>query len=308
MAVRSKRVTDPLTKRVKNRIVGRYTPENAYDSSGSEHSATVSQIADHSDSNSSSHSLSYLLNRFNEEHEDESDHESDHESDSDSDSESDSAEAKTEEISSKLRDLNVDTFRNALHANVVKAVNVFRCLKPNAQILNRNVMLYLQKLGYNAAVCKTKWLSCGGLTAGNYEFIDVVRSESSDCSVRYFIDVNFAGEFDIARQTNQFRRFTEILPTVFVGKSADLKQIVKLMSDEIRWSLKSRGMLLPPWRKNRFMQNKWFGPYRRTVNYTPANISSSILVPVSQTLSAVKCSMIGFNVVDGAPLLHAATR
>ncbi|KAI3801173.1 hypothetical protein L1987_29276 [Smallanthus sonchifolius] len=302
MAVRSKCVTDPLDERVKDRIVGRDRPEFPYGSSG-----TGSQIGVDDDS---SHSLSYLVNCFDEENEkddaiydDELDGSSIQENDSDSDC--DRVEEKVEEIISTLRDLNVDRFRNVLLANVLKAMEVFRCLRPNTQILNRNVMLFLQKLGYNAAVCKTKWESCGGLTAGNYEFIDVVQSSNG---VRYFIDLNFAGEFQIARQTNQFRRFSQNLPVVFAGKSADLKVILKLMSDEIRRSVKSRGLLLPPWRKNRFMQNKWFGPYRRTASYTPGNISSSLLVPVNQMITGVKCSMIGFRVVDGAPLFNAATR
>lgn len=310
MAVRSKRVTDPLDERVKDRIVGRDRPELVYGSSGSEHSGSSSQNGDDS---SSSHSLSYLLHCFDEHREEEEKEDAvdgdeldgNRLQDNGSDSDSDRVDAKFEVILSTLRNLNVDRFRNVLLANVVKAREIFRCLRPNAQILNRNVMLFLQNLGYNAAICKTKWESCGGLTAGNYEFIDVLRS---DCGVRYFIDLNFSGEFEIARQTNQFQRFSQKLPIVFVGTSADLKMIVKFMSDEIRRSLKSRGLLLPPWRKNRFMQNKWFGPYRRTVNYTPANIFSAFPVPVSNTTSGVNCSLIGFNVVDSAPLLPAATR
>ncbi|MFS7994103.1 hypothetical protein Hanom_Chr12g01101941 [Helianthus anomalus] len=98
-----------------------------------------------------------------------------------------------------MRNLNVDRFRNVLFSNALEAMSVFRCLKSNTQILNCNVMMYLQKLGYNNAICKTKWRSCGRLTAGNYEFIDVVQSCSG---VRYFIDANFAAEFQIVRQTN----------------------------------------------------------------------------------------------------------
>ncbi|KAL4571878.1 hypothetical protein LXL04_018645 [Taraxacum kok-saghyz] len=303
MAVRSKSVTDPLDERVKDRIIGRGRPEMVYGSSGSEHSGTSSEIGDDSDS-PSDHSLSYLLHCFDEEggtedviSGDELDGGHLQVIDSDSDSDSD----RVEEIVSTLHNLNVDRFRNVLLANVVKAMEIFRSLRPNTQILNRNVIYFLQNLGYNAAICKTKWATCGGLTAGNYEYIDVVRS---DCGIRYFIDISFAGEFEIARPTSQFQRFSKQLPTVFVGKSADLKLIVKLMSDEIRRSLKSRGLLLPPWRKNRFMQNKWFGPYRRTVNCTAA----SIAIPVNQTMPAVKCNLVGFNVVDRTPLISAATR
>ncbi|KAJ9547979.1 hypothetical protein OSB04_020522 [Centaurea solstitialis] len=299
MRLRSKRVTDPLDDRVKDRIVGRDRPE--YGSSGSEHSGSGDV--------SSSSSLSYLLNCFDvKEEEDETENDVNGEDDQldgidqsqNNDSDSD-LEAKFEAIISTLLNLNLDRFQNVLQTNVLKAREAFQFLNPNSQILNRNVMLFLRNLGYNAAICKTKWNSSGGLAAGSHEFIDVLRSDS----VRYFIDLNFSGEFEIARETSQFRRFSQKLPAVFVGKSADLKTIVKSMSDEIRRSLKSRGLLLPPWRKNRFMQNKWFGPYRRTVNYTPANLLSAFPVPVK---NSVNCSLIGFNVVDSAPLLPAATR
>nr|GEX74822.1 hypothetical protein [Tanacetum cinerariifolium] len=302
MAMRSKRVTDPLTEQAKDRIVGRDKMEIVYTSSGSEHS---DQIDDSSSffSSSSCQSLSYLIHCFNEFDGDQEDQLEDvitNDQDSDS-SDSERIEAKVDEIVATLGNVNVDRFRNVLYANVTKAMQYFRCVEHNlnTQVLNRNVMLYLQKTGYNAAICKTKWPSCGGLAAGNYEFIDVVRSDT-----RYFIDLNFSGEFEIARETNEFHRLFTKLPNVFVGKSVELKVIVKLMSDEIKRSLKTKGLVLPPWRKNRFMQNKWFGPYRRTTNYS----SSGFSVLGNGMASNVTCSMIGFSVVDNAPLLHAATR
>ncbi|PWA47582.1 PDDEXK-like protein [Artemisia annua] len=305
MAMRSKRVTDPLTERAKDRIVGRDKMEIVYTSSGSEHSDQIDDSSSFS-SSSSCQSLSYLIHCFNE-FDDQEDLQEDvitNDQDSDS-SDSDRIEAKVDEIVTTLCNLDVDRFRNVLYANVAKAMQYFQCVEPklNPQVLNRNVMFYLQKIGYNAAICKTKWPSCGGLAAGNYEFIDVVQSDT-----RYFVDLNFSGEFEIARETNEFHRLFTKLPNVFIGKSDELKVIVKLMSDEIRWSLKSRGLVLPPWRKNRFMQNKWFGPYRRTTNYSSSNSASGFSVPVNGMTSNVTCSMIGFSVIDNVPLLHAATR
>ncbi|KAI3667903.1 hypothetical protein L6452_42973 [Arctium lappa] len=316
---RTKRVTDPLDDRVKDRIVGRDRREPVYFSSGSEHSAAGSGGRD-LDSSSSSPHFSNLLQCFlqqeggdeggggcNADVDDDDGKKNEYESDSDLDlnCESDRTDAIVEIVVSMLRKQNVDRFRSVLLAHVLKGMEIFHSLKPNKQILHRNMMLFLQNIGYNAAICKTKWEGCGGLTAGNYEFIDVVRSDSG---VRYYVDLNFAGEFEIARQTEHFDRLWQIVPTVFVGKSEDLKQMVKLMSDGARRSLKSRGLLLPPWRKNRFMQNKWFGPYRRTVNYTPTNMSSASVVPANSTTSAVKCRAIGFNAVTNAPLFPAATR
>ncbi|KAI3787927.1 hypothetical protein L2E82_00443 [Cichorium intybus] len=315
--VRTKRVTDPLDDRVKDRIVGRDKWEPVNVSSGSEHSAgSGGYDEDSSSSPCLSNLLPCFLHRIGEEEEgggsnanadDDGCQFNDNEIDSASvlDSESDRTDAVIEIIGSMLRNQNVDRFRVVLLAHVVKGMEIFHSLRPNKQILHRNMMLFLQNIGYNAAICKTKWESCGGLTAGNYEFIDVLRSDSG---ARYYIDLNFAGEFEIARQTTQFRRLSQHLPTVFVGKNEDLKEIVKLMSDAAKRSLKTRGLLLPPWRKNRFMQNKWFGPYRRTVNYSPINISSTSALPAISTTSPVKCRSIGFDAVSNAPLLPAATR
>ncbi|XP_076895860.1 uncharacterized protein LOC143548639 [Bidens hawaiensis] len=284
---RTKRVTDPLDDRVKDRIVGRDIPQPAYVSSGSEHSG-------HEDDDTLSELLDCFLHHAGENDGDGDGYDGEHrnpnsDDDNDSDLECDSDSDRTDVIISNLMSVfnnqNVDRFRNALLANLLTANELFQSTNPNRQIRNRNVMLYLQNNGYNAAISKTKWNTCGGLTSGNYEFIDVVRTDSG---TRYYVDLSFAGEFDIARETPHFRRLLRHIPAVFVGKSEDLKQIVKLLSDETKRSLRSRGLLLPPWRKNRFMQNKWFGPYRRTVNYTPTNVSSPS-TELKQLPTAVKC-------------------
>ncbi|KAJ6403065.1 hypothetical protein OIU84_015058 [Salix udensis] len=148
------------------------------------------------------------------------------------------------------------------------------------------------KLGHNAAICKTKWESSGGgLTAGSYEFIDVVlQLKSPSLQSRYVVDLDFASQFEIARPTSQYLKLLHHLPRVFVGKSEDLKTIVKSISDAARRSLKSGELYLPPWRKNRYMQNKWFGPYRRTVNPLPANSFTS-----PPSVNVVKCRRLGFD-------------
>ncbi|MCI73913.1 hypothetical protein A2U01_0095177, partial [Trifolium medium] len=54
--------------------------------------------------------------------------------------------------------------------------------------------------------------------------------------------------------------------------------------------LRSGGLSIPPWRKNRYMQNKWFGPYRRTTNTVQGNP-----VPAVSSFSGAKCRLVGFN-------------
>lgn len=300
---RTKRVTDPLDDKAKARIFGRDRLHPVYVSSGSEHSA---------DNNNDEESpcLSNLLYGFLDE---DAGGAQSPPPDNDSDSERDYSAYSTDGIEDllnpKLLNESADAFRNVLLLQVSKAVEVLSFVKSNKSLLRRNVTAFLRSCGYNAAICKTKWESLGGLTAGSHEFIDVIRSDSGGRhSSRYFIDLEFAGEFEIARQTKQYECLLRTLPRVFVGRSENLKQIVKVISDAARRSLKSSGLHLPPWRKNRFMQNKWFSPYRRTVNLIPKkNSSSSLFTPAKETFT-VKCRSVGFDAADGLSFFPATTR
>ncbi|KAF2555352.1 hypothetical protein F2Q68_00016706, partial [Brassica cretica] len=94
--------------------------------------------------------------------------------------------------------------------------------------------------------------------SGEYEYIDVIVGEE-----RLLIDVDFRSEFDIARQTSGFKALLQSLPFIFVGKSDRLTQIVSLISEAAKQSLKKRGMHLPPWRKAEYMRSKWMSSYTR---------------------------------------------
>ncbi|KDP45271.1 hypothetical protein JCGZ_15136 [Jatropha curcas] len=269
--VRAKRVTDPLDDEAKARIVG---VRFSYVSSGSEHSVDDSPC------------LSELVHGFLED-----DFETQplsYDSDSDNiDSVSDCTDMAEDTLrSATSNNISKDSYRNLLFAHVLKAMEVFSCLQNQKAVLRRKVMSFLRELGHNAAICKTKWESSGGLSAGNYEFIDVVQSQH-----RYFLDLDFASQFEIARPTSHYSKQLQSLPRVFVGKNEDLKRIIKAMSDAAKRSLKCRELSLPPWRKNRYMQNKWLGPYRRTSNPIPVSSSTQVIQPVS----GVTCRFVGFD-------------
>lgn len=296
---RAKRVTDPLNDKVKARIVGNFRFEPVYVSSGSEHGGENSGYDD-------SPCLSDLVHGFLEDDAGVADS-PEYDSHSERDISMSDPTDVIEDLVNPAVMINIDSFRNALLAHVSNAMAVFSCARSNKPVFRRNVMAFLRNLGYNAAICKTKWESSGGLTSGNYEFIDVVRLESGTSqSHRYFVDLDFAGEFVIARPTRHYELLLQTLPEVFVGRSEDLKQIVKAMSDAAKRSLKSRGLSLPPWRKNRYMQNKWFGSHRRTVNVIPANSQS--LPPPTNPSFAVKCRSVGFDAVNGSLFVPATAR
>ncbi|KAG6492769.1 hypothetical protein ZIOFF_047734 [Zingiber officinale] len=122
----------------------------------------------------------------------------------------------------------------------------------------------LQSLGYDAAICKSKWdksssLPAGTisnkyyfnffsrawpqltsrLTAGEYDYIDVVV----DGGERLLVDVDFRSEFEIARSTKSYRAMLQHLPPLFVGR---LPPIVAVVSEAARQSLKKKGLHVPP--------------------------------------------------------------
>lgn len=80
---------------------------------------------------------------------------------------------------------------------------------------------------------------------------------------RLIIDVDFRSEFDIARQTSGYKVLLQSLPFIFVGKSDRLSQIVFLISEAAKQSLKKKGMPFPPWRKAEYMRSKWLSSYTR---------------------------------------------
>ncbi|KAJ8748238.1 hypothetical protein K2173_000646 [Erythroxylum novogranatense] len=281
--VPSRRVTHPLHGKARDRLVGDLL---SYFSWASENS------------NDDSLCLSELVHGFLQ---DDSVSESqDNKSDSDPADESADCADVVEGVLALTLNHNRESYRNVLLAHVFRAVEVHSWWRNETAVLRRKVMKFLKDLGHNAAVCQTRWESSGNLTAGNYEFIDVMESASD--GTRYIVDVDFAAQFEIARPTGQYSKVLQSLPRVFVGKGEDLKRIVKTMCDVARISLKSRGLSLPPWRKNRFMQNKWLGPYTRTTNLIP---SSSFMKPTVFPVNGVKCRMVGFDdTVNGRFVVH----
>ncbi|OVA20041.1 Protein of unknown function DUF506 [Macleaya cordata] len=116
-----------------------------------------------------------------------------------------------------------------------------------------------------AGLCKTYWDNMTGFPAGDYEYIDVIVE-----GTRYILEVGLVGEFTIARPTKGYLSLLAEFPQIFVGKPDELKQVVKLMCTAAKDSLRSKDMHVPPWRRNGYMQSKWFGSYERLKNVDQA--------------------------------------
>ncbi|XP_065880017.1 uncharacterized protein [Euphorbia lathyris] len=121
----------------------------------------------------------------------------------------------------------------------------------------RAMMSHLRHHDFDAGLCKSRWEKFGKHLPGENEYIDVNIDGN-----RFIIEVNLAAEFEIARPTTSYTTLLNYFPKVFVGKPEKLKQIVRLMCSEVRLSMQKMKLHVPPWRRNRYMEAKWFGPYK----------------------------------------------
>ncbi|GER56308.1 hypothetical protein STAS_34034 [Striga asiatica] len=71
-------------------------------------------------------------------------------------------------------------------------------------------------------------------------------------------------EFTIARPTEGYAALLAMFPRIFVGRPDELRQVVKTMCAAIKKSMKTAGIVVPPWRRLAYVQSKWFGPHERT--------------------------------------------
>lgn len=157
--------------------------------------------------------------------------------------------------------------RNLL-ADAAKIVEKNNKIHKRKDDLRKIVTDGLSSLGYDSSICKSKWDKSPSYPAGEYEYIDaIVEGE------RILIDIDFRSEFEIARSTGTYKAILQTVPYIFVGKSDRLGQIVSIVSEAAKQSLKKKGMHFPPWRKAEYMRAKWLSHYTRTTQ--PQNDTAS---------------------------------
>ncbi|XP_062188060.1 uncharacterized protein LOC133891364 [Phragmites australis] len=118
----------------------------------------------------------------------------------------------------------------------------------------------LRVLGYDAAVCWSRWDKAPSHPAGEHEYIDAVVESGT----RLVLEVDFRSEFEVARPTKAFRAALQALPPLFVGTPDRLGRIVAVVAEAARQSLRKRGLHFPPWRKPEYMRAKWLSPHARS--------------------------------------------
>lgn len=112
---------------------------------------------------------------------------------------------------------------------------------------------------------------------GEYEYIDVIEEGE-----RVILDVDFRSEFEVARSTGRYKSILQLLPFIFVGKADRLVQIVSIVSEAARQSLKKKGMHIAPWRNPEYMKAKWLSSYTRV---TSAVESSNAAAEITESES-----------------------
>ncbi|KAI4296755.1 hypothetical protein L6164_036683 [Bauhinia variegata] len=167
--------------------------------------------------------------------------------------------------------------------------------------LMREVSTRLQNAGYNSAVCKTKWRSSPDLPSGEHNFVDVIDSSSSKKgNVRVIIELNFRGEFEMARANEDYNRLVRRLPEVFVGKAERLTNLIKILCMAGKKCMKEKRMHMGPWRKHRYMQAKWLGPCERNTSTTCLSMGYSEKMPRPKP----RASMLTVDLLEKLPNLH----
>lgn len=93
--------------------------------------------------------------------------------------------------------------------------------------------------------------------AGEHTFLDVIERSNSKKEVRVIIEVNFRGQFEMARAHEEYNKLMKKVPEIFVGKMERLMGVLKIVCGAAKKCMKEKKMHMAPWRKQRYMQAKW---------------------------------------------------
>ncbi|TKY45328.1 hypothetical protein E2542_SST30722 [Spatholobus suberectus] len=147
----------------------------------------------------------------------------------------------------------------------------------------------LLNLGYNCAICKSKWKSTSEIPSGEHTYLEVTDNLSNTKSgaVKVVIELSFRAEFEMARANEEYNQLIRRLPEVYVGKAERLRALVKIMCSAAKKCMKEKKMHIGPWRKHEYMQAKWFGTSERsTVEPLPT------VYPTRQPNLRLQCSVL----------------
>lgn len=162
--------------------------------------------------------------------------------------------------------------------------------------LRREVCNRLMNLGYDCAICKSKWRSSSCIPSGEHTYLEVVhRSNEKRGELRVVIELNFRAEFEMARASEEYNRLIGNLPEIFVGKTERLRGLIKILCSAAKRCMKEKNMHLGPWRKHKYMQAKWLGTCERSA---PAPLPVGNVARPAKS----KASMLTFDLLEAIPI------
>jgi len=88
-----------------------------------------------------------------------------------------------------------------------------------------------------------------------------------------------------------------------LGCAEELKRTVSKLCDALSLSFRTKGLSVPPWRRNWFMQNKWFGACRRNVDPIHSRNADQVRMAVNRdscrlvrmSVNCDSCRLVGFD-------------
>ncbi|XP_045823938.1 uncharacterized protein LOC123916511 [Trifolium pratense] len=133
--------------------------------------------------------------------------------------------------------------------------------------LRREICDQLSNLGFNSTICKSKWRSSSEIPSGEHTYLEVTENSSNTKRgvIKVIIELNFRGEFEMARGNEEYNQLVKRLPEIFVGKAEKLRVLVKIMCSAAKKCMKEKKLHLGPWRKQKYMQAKWDGKCDRSI-------------------------------------------
>ncbi|XP_076959042.1 uncharacterized protein LOC143635001 [Bidens hawaiensis] len=160
----------------------------------------------------------------------------------------------------------------------------------------------LQISGYNSAICKSKWKSSSDIPSGEHTYIDVIdNSNRKKTETRVIIEIDFRGQFEMKKGSDEYNGLVSKLPEVFVGKVERLLTVIKIMSNAAKRCMKEKKMHLGPWRKQPYMEAKWLRVVERTTSMSMVEPLAVDHDPRHVVRARARDSMLTMDLLDRLP-------
>ncbi|KAH7447010.1 hypothetical protein KP509_01G087000 [Ceratopteris richardii] len=107
-----------------------------------------------------------------------------------------------------------------------------------------------------------------GYQQSPHHSVAVICERGTSHADRLIVDIDFRSQFEIARPTKSYIDLTACLPLIFVGSAEKVSQVLRILAEEAKLSLKNNKMYVSPWRSLSYMRCKWLYPLARSHNQT----------------------------------------